>query len=161
MARRLSRTTTIMAATGCILLLGAVSAWAAYSKRVIVGGVYSQHSSTTAGVGVEPGPCPDGSCAVLFQVVPNGRQMIIEHVACNISMSPSTANLSTVFLQSDVVDRAVRLIAIESTPGTFGVNSPVLYPLAANEKPRVTISADQTGVTIGATCTIAGRLVTP
>jgi hypothetical protein len=97
MAGGVSRTTAIMAATGCMLLLGALSAWAAYSKRVIIGGVYSQQSTTTAGVGVEPGPCNDGSCSILFQVVPNGRQMIIEHVACNISMSPSTADLSTVF----------------------------------------------------------------
>jgi hypothetical protein len=146
-------------------VVSSVSVTAAlYGPRVTVGEYYQQTSSTTSRDGINEAPCdnnnPGGSCDFMFQVAPDQKSIIVEHVSCSVFSSPDvrSAILHSRKSNSTLPFRYSVLTPVRTSVIGTVVSGTVLHPLAAGERALVQVDFGST-TNVSGFCTISGRVM--
>jgi hypothetical protein len=154
---------TTFAATLAALALSVSSAETASLQA----GTYFQESSNvTSSAPPTAGAC-NGLvyCYIEFGKIPDGKQLIVTHVSCSLSVSSSTAKSVQVYLGTrkgiNAVERFQLLVPgsmPSNQPGyNLVVNAPTLQLYTEKERPEIYVGFTNATDTIGF-CTIAGTL---
>jgi hypothetical protein len=160
---------TVRRAAACLAALALVTAAgspaaAAFGPRVTAGDVYQQTSNTTSPDGLVEGVCTGLSvCHFLFQTVPNGQDLVIEHLSCRLI--PTAGEIYEASLETrrgnQLQERRTILIPKPTPiPTLFLINSTALHPIKATQRAVVKFF-NSSAARYAGECTISGRLVTP
>jgi hypothetical protein len=140
-----------------LTILSASLAWPVYGPRTTIGANYQQWSAQQSPNGIDPGQCTGSGCNVLFQAIPQQKQLIVRHVACRANVN--TGALISVQVRTRGVgvfpDRYTPLVPVNLSTGWWAVNSPVMHLLKSGERPIVSFSNTASAVWI-AECSISG-----
>jgi hypothetical protein len=154
-----------------LFILTSSAAVAGFGPRFSLDGVYLQTTDTkSSDIGNSSPGCGSAIvCYVLFQPVPAGQNLLIEHVSCFVQI-PAGGQFKLAQLISKKNPSATMdtfrwtaiapVLTASASDDTYIVNSDVLYPLKAGEVAVMQLFKNVLGVW-QANCTISGHLTTP